>query len=80
MMFPSVLLMRITEVDSIIADEFPRMRNNSLLRSFVIESLLDSMGTVQSIQNVLLYSKENSVKSIDDVFFKDGDVHIKCSV
>ena len=67
-------------VDSIIAEEFPRMKNNSLLRSIVIESLLDNMGTIQSIKNVLLYTKENSVKSIDDVFFKDGDVHIKCSV
>ncbi len=69
-----------TLVDSIIAEEFPKMKNNSLLRNLVIESVLNNMGTVQSIKNVLLYTKENSVKSIDDVFFKDGDVHIKCSV
>ncbi len=69
-----------TLVDSIIAEEFPRMKNNSLLRNLVLESLLENMGTVQSIKNVLLYTKENSVKSIDDVFFKDGDVHIRCSV
>ena len=69
-----------TMVEGIIADEFPSLKNNSLLCNLVMDSLKSNMGTVQSIKNVLLYSRENSIKTIDDVFFKDGDVHIKCSV
>ena len=59
---------------------FELLKNNSLLCNLVMDSLKSNMGTVQSIKNVLLYSRENSIKTIDDVFFKDGDVHIKCSV
>ncbi len=66
-------------IAKILHEELPMLENNSLLRDLVMYSLLEKMKTVQSVENVLSYIKENNAKQVHDVSFKNGEVRIKCS-
>ena len=67
-------------IATIIEEEFPRLKNNSLLFDLVSYSVLEKMKTVQSVENVLSYIKETNAKTIEDVSFSKGEVCIKCSI
>ena len=67
-------------VAKILHEEFPRLKNNSLLFNLVMYSIVEKMKTVQSMENVLSYIKESNAKSVQDVTFKNGEVCIKCSI
>ena len=67
-------------VKKILDDELPMMKNNSLLYDLVLYSLIEKMNTVQNIENVLSYIKDNNVKEVNDVTFRKGEVFIRCSV
>ena len=64
----------------ILNEEFPMIKNNSLLYDLVLYSLEEKLKTVQKVENVLSYIKENHVKKVDDVSIKNGEIYIKCSV
>ena len=66
-------------IAKILHEELPMLENNSLLKDLVMYSLLEKMKTVQSVENVLSYMKENNAKQVHDVSFKNGEVRIKCS-
>ena len=66
-------------IAKILHEELPMLENNSLLKDLVMYSLLEKMKTVQSVENVLSYIKENNAKQVHDVSFKNGEVRIKCS-
>jgi len=65
-------------VSQILSEEIPQLKNNSLLHDLVLYSLLEKMNTVQTIENVLSYIKENDAKAVQDVSFKNGEIRIKC--
>ena len=67
-------------ISSIIEQEIPQLKNNSLLFDLVSYSILEKMKTVQSVENVLSYMKETNVKTVEDVSFINGEVRIKCLV
>ncbi len=67
-------------VSKILYEEFPKLKNNSLLYDLVMYSIIEKMKTVQSVENVLSYIKESNAKSVQDVTFKNGEVCIKCSI
>ncbi len=67
-------------IAKILHEELPMLENNSLLRDLVMYSLLEKMKTVQTVENVLSYMKENNAKEVQDVSFKNGEVCIKCSI
>ena len=67
-------------ISSIIEQEIPQLKNNSLLFDLVQYSILEKMKTVQSVENVLSYMKETNVKTVEDVSFVNGEVRIKCSI
>ena len=67
-------------ISSIIEQEIPQLKNNSLLFDLVSYSILEKMKTVQSVENVLSYMKETNVKTVEDVSFVNGEVRIKCLV
>ena len=66
-------------IAKILHEELPMLEGNSLLKDLVMYSLLEKMKTVQSVENVLSYIKENNAKQVHDVSFKNGEVRIKCS-
>jgi hypothetical protein len=66
-------------ISKILNDELPMLKDNSLLHDLVLYSLLEKIKTVQSVENVLSYIKENHAKQVHDVSFKNGEVCIKCS-
>lgn len=63
----------------VIHEEFPMIKDNSLLFDLVLYSILEKVKTVQSVENVLSYIKETNAKMVKDVSFINGEVHIKCS-
>lgn len=63
----------------VIHEELPMIKDNSLLFDLVLYSILEKMKTVQSVENVLSYIKETNAKTVRDVSFENGEVHIKCS-
>lgn len=67
-------------ISSIIEQEIPQLKNNSLLFDLVSYSILEKMKTVQSVENVLSYMKETNVKTVEDVSFVNGEVRIKCLI
>ena len=67
-------------VKRVLEEEIPRLKNNSLLYDLVLYTIIEKMKTVQSVENVLSYIKENKARKVYDVIFIDGEVHIKCSV
>ncbi len=67
-------------VTSILDKEFPNLKNNSLLHDLVLYTLMEKVKTVQTVENVLSYIKENNAKEINDVHFKNGEICIKCSI
>ncbi|MBQ4122543.1 hypothetical protein IJD44_02295 [bacterium] len=67
-------------VKAVLEEELPQLKNNSLLYDLVLYSLVEKMNTVQNVENVLSYIKDNNVKEVQDVSFRKGEVHIKCSV
>lgn len=67
-------------VKTILTKEIPRLENNSLLYDLVLYTLIEKINTVQNVENVLSYIKDNNIKEVQDVSFRKGEVHIKCSV
>lgn len=67
-------------VRTILDNELPDYKNNSLLYDLVLYSLVEKANTVQNIENVLSYIKDNNVKEVNDVTFRKGEVFIKCSI
>lgn len=67
-------------IKSVLDVELPMLKNNALLHELVLYTLLDKMKTVQTVENVLSYIKENNVKKVQDVSFKNGEIRIKCSI
>lgn len=67
-------------VKNILDNELPMLKNNSLLHDLVLYSVLEKMNTVQNVKNVLSYIKDKSVKEVRDVYFRNGEVRIKCSI
>ena len=67
-------------VSRVLEEELPQLKNNSLLYDLVLYSLLEKMNTVQSVENVLSYIKGSNAREVKDVSFKNGEVHIKCSI
>ncbi len=67
-------------VRTILDKELPMYKHNSLLHDLVIYTVLEKMDTVQNVKNVLSYIKDNCVKEVRDVYFRNGEVRIKCSI
>lgn len=67
-------------VRTILNEELPDYKNNSLLYDLVLYSVIEKANTVQNIENVLSYIKDNNVKEVNDVTFRKGEVFIKCSI
>ncbi len=67
-------------VTTILDNELPMLKNNSLLHDLVLYTVLEKMNTVQNVKNVLSYIKDNRVKEVRDVYFRNGEVRIKCSI
>lgn len=67
-------------VTNVLDKELPMLKHNSLLHDLVLYSLMEKMKTVQTVENVLSYIKENHAKKVQDVCFKNGEVRIKCSI
>ena len=67
-------------VTKILDEELPMLKNNSLLHDLVLYTLKEKMNTVQNVENVLSYIKENGVKEVRDINFRNGEVCIKCSI
>ncbi len=67
-------------ISKILHEEFPMIKNNSLLFDLVRYTILEKMKTVQTVENVLSYIKEANGKTVQDVSFKNGEVCIKCSI
>lgn len=65
-------------VAKVIEDEFPQIKNNSLLYDLVLYSITEKMKTVQSVENVLSYIKGTEAKEVRDVTITNGEVLIKC--
>lgn len=66
-------------VRKVLEEELPNLKNNSLLYNLVLYTLTEKMKTVQTVENVLSYIKGNNAKTVQDVYFNNGEVHIKCS-
>jgi len=66
-------------VTTILDKELPMLKDNALLHELVLYTLLEKVKTVQTVENVLSYIKENNAKTVQDVYFKNGEVRIKCS-
>ena len=67
-------------VTNILDKELAMLKNNTLLHGLVLQSVIEKVKTVQTVENVLSYIKEKNVKEIEDVQFKNGEVYIKCSM
>ncbi len=67
-------------ITSVLDKELPMLKNNSLLHDLVLYTLMEKMKTVQTVKNVLSYIKGNRAKKVQDVYFENGEVRIKCSV
>ena len=67
-------------VKKILQEKIPRLKDNSLLYNLVLYTLTEKMKTVQSVENVLSYIKDNKLKKVEDVLIKNGEIRIKCSV
>ena len=67
-------------VKRILEEELPMLKDNSLLYDLVLYTLVEKMNTVQNVENVISCIKENKVKEVKDVAFRNGEVFIKCSV
>ena len=67
-------------VKKILSEEFPMIKNNSLLYNLVMYTITDKMNTVQKVENVLSYIKESCVKEVQEVNFENGEILITCSV
>lgn len=67
-------------VNTILDSEFPELKNNSLIHDLVFYNILEKMNTVQTVENVLSCMKSNQAKKIDDVYFKNGEIRIQCSI
>ncbi len=67
-------------VNTILNEEFPELINNSLIHDLVLYNVLQKVDTVQTVENVLSCMKTNRAKQINDVYFKNGEVRIKCSI
>ena len=67
-------------VTQILDNELPMLKNNSLLHDLVLYTVFEKMNTVQNVKNVLSYIKDNRVKEVRDVYFRNGEVRIKCSI
>ncbi|MCD7779365.1 MAG: hypothetical protein LUH05_01680 [Candidatus Gastranaerophilales bacterium] len=67
-------------IKTILDKELPMLKNNSLMHDLVFYSLLEKMKTVQTVENVLSYIKGNHGKEVQDVYFRNGEIRIKCSI
>ena len=67
-------------ISKILHEEFPMIKNNSLLYELVLYTLVNKMNTIQKVENVISYIKENHVTKVHDVSFENGEIYIKCSV
>ncbi len=67
-------------VNTILNEEFPELVNNSLIHDLVLYNVLQKVNTVQTVENVLSCMKNNRAKQINDVYFKNGEVRIQCSI
>lgn len=67
-------------VKKILQEEIPQLRNNSLMYSLVLYSLIEQMNTVQTLGNVLSYIKKQNIKKVHDVNINNGEIKIKCLV
>ncbi len=61
-------------------EEFPMIKDNTLLYNLVLYSLSEKLKTLQNVENALQYMKDNNAKKVHDVCIKNGEIHIKCSV
>lgn len=68
-----------TMVATILDEELPMLKNNSLLHGLVMYTVMEKLTTVQTVENVLSYIKDNNGKKVHDISFKNGEVRIKCS-
>ncbi len=67
-------------ISQIISEEFPMLKNSSMLHDMVLYSLVEKMNTIQTMENVLSYIKESKIKKVNEISFKNGDINIKCSI
>ena len=67
-------------IDRILIHEIQNIKNNILLYNLVFYGVMEKMKTVQTIENVLSYMKENKVQKVQNVSIKNGEIRIKCSV
>ncbi len=67
-------------ITNVLDEELPMLKNNSLLHDLVLYTLMERMKTVQTVKNVLSYIKGNCAKKVQDVYFENGEVRIKCSI
>lgn len=66
-------------VRKILNEEIPKLKHNSLLYNLVLFTVTEKMKTVQTVENVLSYIKENNISKIHDISIENGEIHIKCS-
>ena len=66
-------------VENILDSEIPRLKNNLVLHDLLLYTVIEKLNTVQTVENVLSYIKENKVKKVQDISFKNGEIRIKCS-
>ncbi len=66
-------------IKNILDTEIPRLKNYPLLHDLILYTVTEKLTTVQSVKNVLSYIKENKVKKVNDICFKNGEIRIKCS-
>lgn len=67
-------------INSVMNEEFPEIRKSNPYYELLIYGLTNRLSTMQSIKNVLLYKKENNIKLIKDVCFKNREVQLTCLI
>ena len=69
-----------TIVNTVLKDEFPEIQKDNPYYDLLMYALTKELSTMQSIKNVLLYKKENNIKMIKDVRFKNREVQLTCLI
>lgn len=67
-------------INSVMKEDFPEIKEGSPYYDLLIYGLTKKLSTMQSIKNVLLYKKENNIKQIKDVCFKNREVQLTCLI
>lgn len=67
-------------ISSVMKEEFPEIKQDNPYYDLLMYGLTKRLSTMQSIKNVLLYKRENNIKQIKDVCFKNREVQLTCLI